>query len=86
MYYLNSQRTLCHILEDVRTGEAPDPCGIKARKFDLLRYRDGRPGRILPEKPPDIPLCQHCQKAEALVGRKDSPHAALVTSTAQISN
>jgi hypothetical protein len=65
MYFLNSQRTLCHVIENFRTGEAPDPCGIRARKFDLLRYREGKPSSILPAKPPDIPLCKHCEKGMA---------------------
>jgi hypothetical protein len=63
MYFLNSQRTLCHIIEDVRTGEAPDPCGSKASKFDLLRQREGKPNGLLSKKPQDIPLCKHCEKA-----------------------
>jgi hypothetical protein len=65
MYFLNSQRTLCHILEDIRTGEAPDPCGSKAYKVDILRYQEGKPNGLLIEKPADIPLCKHCEKAVA---------------------
>jgi hypothetical protein len=67
MYFLNSQRTLCHIVEDVTTGEAPDPCGSKASKFDLLRLREGKPNGLLPEKPADVPLCKHCEKALELM-------------------
>ena len=63
MYFLNETRTLCHILEDKETGEAPDPCGAKARKSDLIQFRDGRPNAILTAKPADIPLCKHCEKA-----------------------
>lgn len=63
MYFLNSQRTLCHIIEDMRTGEAPDPCGSKARKLDILRYQAGKAHKLLKEKPPDVPLCRHCEKA-----------------------
>lgn len=62
-YFLNETRTLCHILEDKETGEAPDPCGTKARKIDLMRYRRGEPSGILPAKPGNIPLCKHCEKA-----------------------
>ena len=65
MYFLNSQRTLCHIVEDVRTGEAPDPCGSKANKLDILRYHEGKPNNLLTVKPLDIPLCKHCEKAMA---------------------
>lgn len=65
MYFLNSQRTLCHIIEDIRTGEAPDPCGSKARKLDILRYQEGKPNKLLIVKPQDIPLCKHCQKGMA---------------------
>jgi hypothetical protein len=67
MYFLNSQRTLCHIIEDMRTGEAPDPCGSKAQKSDLMRFQEGRPNNLLAKKPADIPLCKHCQKALAWV-------------------
>jgi hypothetical protein len=63
MYFINSQRTLCHIIEDMRTGEAPDPCGSKAQKIDMMRYREGKPHGLLPDKPADIPLCKHCEKA-----------------------
>ena len=65
MYFLNSERTLCHIIEDIRTGEAPDPCGSKANKVDILRYREGKQHNLLPQKPADIPLCKHCEKGLA---------------------
>jgi hypothetical protein len=65
MYFLNSQRTLCHIIDDLRTGEAPDPCGQKAGKLDILFYHKGKPNNLLPEKPAEIPLCKHCQKGRA---------------------
>ena len=64
MYFLNSRRTLCHMIEDLRTGEAPDPCGAKANKLDVLRYYEGKPNNLLPDKPVDIPLCKHCQKSD----------------------
>ncbi|MDT4895037.1 MAG: hypothetical protein QOH25_114 [Acidobacteriota bacterium] len=66
MYFLNSQRTLCHRIEDMRTGEAPDPCGKKAYKLDILRYQRGELHNLLPEKPKDVPLCKHCQKSQVL--------------------
>jgi hypothetical protein len=62
MYFINSQRTLCHIIEDVRTGEAPDPCGSKAPKYEIQRHQEGKPNKLLPVKPPGIPLCKHCEK------------------------
>ena len=62
MYFLNSQRTLCHIIEDMRSGEAPDPCGAKADRADIVRYHKGKENRLLAEKPAHIPLCKHCQK------------------------
>ena len=68
MYFLNSQRTLCHMVEDLRTGKAPDPCGARARKFDLQRYQEGKPSGLLIVKPQDIPLCKHCQKGAAWTG------------------
>ena len=63
MYFLNESRTLCHILEDEETGEAPDPCGAKAKKLDLIRFQAGKPNSLLPVKPANIPLCKHCEKA-----------------------
>jgi hypothetical protein len=34
--------------------------------MDVRRYQEGKPARsILSRKPADIPLCGHCQKAEA---------------------
>jgi hypothetical protein len=65
MYFLNAQRTLCHVIEDIRTGEAPDPCGSRADKLDILKYREGKPNNLLKDKPPEIPLCKHCEKAMA---------------------
>jgi hypothetical protein len=62
MYFLNSQGTLCHLIEDMKTGKAPDPCGSKAHKADILRYREGKPSHLLSVKPKNIPLCKHCQK------------------------
>ncbi len=63
MYFLNADRTLCHILEDIRTGEAPDPCGSKVSPIDMRYYREGKPSKILKDRPPDISLCKHCEKA-----------------------
>lgn len=65
MYFLNSQRTLCHRIADLKTGEAPDPCGSKASKLDVLHYQEGKPNNLLPDKPANIPLCKHCQKGMA---------------------
>lgn len=61
-YFLNQQRTLCHILEDEETGEAPNPCGARARKMDVIRYQEGKPSGLLMDKPVNIPLCKHCEK------------------------
>jgi hypothetical protein len=65
MYFLNAPRTLCHIIEDLRTGKAPDPCGAKAHKIELRRYQKGEPNKLLKVKPQDIPLCKHCQRSAA---------------------
>jgi hypothetical protein len=65
MYFLNAQRTLCHIIEDIETGEAPDPCGSKAAKIDLLKHQQGKPSKLLPVKPQDVAFCKHCEKAMA---------------------
>lgn len=62
-YFLNVAGTLCHILDNKETGEAPDPCGAKARKLDLIIYREGKSNRILLSRPTGIPLCKHCEKA-----------------------
>ncbi len=68
MYFLNAQRTLCHIMEDFKSGEAPDPCGSKAHRGDLRRYREGKASYILTERPPNIPLCKHCMKVVNSMG------------------
>lgn len=65
MYFLNSQRTLCHIIRDIRTGEAPEACGAKASKSDVISYRYGQPHGLLQKKPADIPICEQCQKGAA---------------------
>lgn len=67
MYFLNSQRTLCHIIEDEEEGKAPTPCGSKAPKIEMMRYREGKPNGLLTEKPGGIPLCKQCEKGMALV-------------------
>ena len=67
MYFLNTKRTLCHILEDEEDGRAPAPCGAKVKKTDMLRRRDGRQSNVVAVKPPDVPLCKHCEKAGAVV-------------------
>jgi hypothetical protein len=66
MYFLNQARTLCHVLEDFKTGEAPDPCGARVNRIYILRYRQGVTSFIKREKPDDIPLCKHCEKALGL--------------------
>ncbi len=65
MYFLSPDGMRYHLLEDVRTGEAPDPCGSRASKIDLLRHHAGKPNDLLRDKPQDIPLCKHCEKALA---------------------
>jgi hypothetical protein len=63
MYFLNAEGTICHVIEDIRTGKAPEPCGFKAHKIELLNYHKGKPTRLLKQKPPQVPLCKHCEKA-----------------------
>jgi len=66
MYFFNNDKTLCHILEDEESGKAPAPCGTKASRSVVLSLRNGKPSReVVAEKPTNIPLCKHCQKAEA---------------------
>jgi hypothetical protein len=64
MYFYTQQRAVCHILEDIETGRAPAPCGSRVGKLELMRIQAGKPtGRIVAEKPSNVPLCKHCQKA-----------------------
>ncbi len=66
MYFFNREGTLCHILEDTESGKAPAPCGSQVNKAELIRLRNGKSSaQIVAEKPAHIPLCKHCQKAEA---------------------
>jgi hypothetical protein len=67
MYFLNASGTLCHVIEDLRTGEAPAPCGTKAHKLDIRHYQEGKTHKLLTEKPRHIPLCKHCEKGLAWV-------------------
>lgn len=60
MYFLDSRRTLCHIIRDMKSGEAK--CGNKDGKEHVINYRYGRPHGLLEEKPEDIPLCANCAK------------------------
>jgi hypothetical protein len=53
------------MIEDLRTGQAPDPCGSRANKLDILQYHEGKPNKLLAEKPTNIPLCKHCEKGIA---------------------
>jgi hypothetical protein len=64
-YFLNQERTLCHIIKDIRTGEAPDTCGAQAPKSDIINYRYGKPHGLLEKKPVTIPLCMGCEKGMA---------------------
>lgn len=66
MYFYTQQGAVCHILEDIETGAAPSPCGSKAGKLELMRLQTGKQTRrIVTEKPANVLLCKHCQKAEA---------------------
>jgi hypothetical protein len=63
MYFLNSQRTLCHVIEDMMTGKTP--CGTKDGKVEVISYRYGQLHRLLKQKPPNIPLCKECENGMA---------------------
>jgi hypothetical protein len=66
MYFYTQQGAVCHILEDIETGTAPAPCGSRVGKLELMRMQAGKPtSRIVTEKPSNVPLCKHCQKAGA---------------------
>jgi hypothetical protein len=67
MYFIKHNRQVCHILEDEIDGSAPDPCGVRAERYDLYRHKEGKPtANIVAVKPADVPLCKHCEKAVAL--------------------
>lgn len=64
MYFFTNQGTVCHILEDYEGGKAPSPCGARLTKVELICLQAGMPtNNVTSEKPVDIPLCKHCQKA-----------------------
>jgi hypothetical protein len=64
MYFFTNQGAVCHILEDNDGGKAPAPCGAKLTRLELLRLHTGMPtSKVTGEKPINIPLCKHCQKA-----------------------
>ena len=63
MYFIKRGKTICHILEDTSDGKAP--CGVCADKLDLIMLWAGRPTpSIMAERPPDVPLCKHCEQAD----------------------
>jgi hypothetical protein len=64
MYFLNSQRTLCHVIEDMMTGKTP--CGAKDGKAAVINYRYGHPHGLLEKKPTNIPLCKECENGMAV--------------------
>jgi hypothetical protein len=64
MYFFTSQGAVCHILDDSEDGKAPAPCGAKLSRLELLRLRAGMPTKkVTGEKPVNVPLCKHCEKA-----------------------
>jgi hypothetical protein len=64
MYFIKQGSMVCHILNDEKTGRAPAPCGTTADPQTMVMYRFGKPAPgLTEEKPADIPLCKHCQKA-----------------------
>jgi hypothetical protein len=68
MYFIKSGCQVCHILEDEFDGSAPAPCGVKAEKYDLHQFNEGKPtANIMAVKPADVPLCKHCEKGMALM-------------------
>ena len=69
MYFTRQLGKVCHVL-DGKTGRAPAPCGARLGRVALLRLRAGEPSRfIMTEKPLDTPLCKHCQKSLAQMGK-----------------
>ncbi len=61
MYFINRDKALCHILEDMNDGKAP--CGACADQLDLISLWAGRQTpHIMAERPAGVPLCQHCEQ------------------------
>ena len=66
MYFVKLNGNVCHLLEDLNSGQAPRPCGAKIERVFLRHFLAGRPtAHIMSEKPENMPFCKHCQKAEA---------------------
>lgn len=70
MYFTKGNSSIYHILAYLNSGSAPAPCGVKADRYDLLMFREGRPTpHIVEEKPPAAPLCKHCEAATRKAAR-----------------
>jgi hypothetical protein len=66
MYFFTNQGAVCHILEDIEGGKAPAPCSARLTRLERIRLQAGiQTSRVTDEKPVNIPLCKHCQKAAA---------------------
>jgi hypothetical protein len=64
MFFTGGKSSVYHILADRREGTAPAPCGTRLTRYDLLMLQRGRPTRqVFQEKPPEAPLCKHCEKS-----------------------
>jgi hypothetical protein len=64
MYFFTNQGTVCHILEEDEEGKAPAPCGARLTRLERISLQAGMPtSKVTIEKPVDMPLCKHCQKA-----------------------
>jgi hypothetical protein len=66
MYFFTNQGAVCHILEDIEDGKAPAPCGARLTRLERMRLHAGmQTSKVTGEKPVNLPLCKHCQKASA---------------------
>ncbi|HEY0547875.1 MAG TPA: hypothetical protein VGC91_21025 [Pyrinomonadaceae bacterium] len=72
MYFVKLYGGVFHILDDINTGRAPEPCGATLESFITEGYLAGKPTtQITVEKPSHVPFCRHCQKAKTLSRDED---------------
>jgi hypothetical protein len=64
MFFTNGKSSVFHVLANSREGTAPSPCGTRLARYDLAMLAQGKPtSHVLKEKPPEAPLCKHCEKS-----------------------
>jgi hypothetical protein len=64
MFFTGGKSSVYHILANRREGTAPAPCGMRLARYDRIMLQRGAPtSHVLKEKPPEAPLCKHCEKS-----------------------